>query len=564
MTTTFERRQAIGRILREKPGIKAAELTTLLDVSIGTIRNDLNALQEQGQIRRVRGGAVLIERETAQQPDEIENRAAKLRMAQRAVEMIQDGDAIWLDAGTTAQLMIPLLSQRRDLTVVTNGLRVALMLAEQGSHSVLLIGGRVGKDGMYTVGTGNERLLDTTNIRTAFVSGVGFTVEAGLTVLEYEDAQVKKRVVDSAENVVALIDASKIGIRGFAPVARLAQLSHLVTDKDISANMLRHLRRAQVNVTICGKNTIRSHTTAPGKQKFVIGFANQTEQAPFAVDVRRGLERAVAERDDIDLVITDNKLSGAEALRVANHLIERRVDLVIEYQIDYRSGNLIMDKFQRANIPVIAVDIPMVGATFFGVDNYRAGRMAGEALGEWVLDNWHGEVDRLIILEEPRAGDLPKARIHGQLDAFEEVVGRVSAEKTVHLNSGNTLAVSHKAITDLLQSHPDLSRFAVISFNDEAAVGAVQAARDLGRSDMMAVVGQGGDQLGRTELDQLDSPLIGTTAYMPERYGEKLIEIATNILKGISVPPAIYNEHVFLTTDNVMTFYPDAIPAEKV
>ncbi len=559
MTTTFERRQAIIRVLGEQPGIRVPELATLLDVSVGTIRNDLNALQKAEKLRRVRGGAVLITEDEwaggSANSAEIANKAAKDRIAQRAVEMIAEGDAIWLDAGTTSQTLIPHLTQRRDLTIVTNGLRVALQLAEQTEHHILLIGGRVGKDGISTIGTGNEQLLETVNIRTAFISGVGFTVAAGLTVSEYEDAQLKRRVIASAENVVALIDASKIGKRGFAPVANLQQLSHLVTDRDISADMLRHLRHARVNVTICGKNTIRSHTISNTDKRFAIGFANQSEQAPFAIDVRRGLEQAVADQRNIDLVITDNKLSGVEALRVANHLIERRVDLAIEYQIDARSNNLIMDKFQRANIPVIAVDIPMVGATYFGVDNYRGGYMAGEALGKWVAQNWGGQFDQLIILEERRAGDLPRSRIHGQQDAFEGVVGSVSAEKIAHLDSGNALAVSQRAVTTFLQTLPDRQRCAVISFNDEAAVGAIRAAQSLGRENELVVVGQGGDRLGREELRRPNSPLIGTTAYMPERYGTKLIEIASNILQGISVPPAIYMEHVFLTVENIDRYY---------
>lgn len=544
------------RVLEERPGIKTVDLAGLLDVSIGTIRNDLSALQNEGKVARVRGGAVLIAQDLSEQPNMIMNEAGKKRMAMRAAEMVRDGDAIWLDAGTSVQMMIPMLKNRSNLTIVTNGLRVALQLAEQDRHQVLLIGGRVGKDGLYTIGTGNERLLDTVNIQTAFVSGVGFTLEAGLTVLEYEDAQLKTRVIDSAENVVTLIDASKIGKRGFAPVASLHQISHFVTDKDVSSGMLRQLRRRQINVTVCGKNTIRSHTVAGSQEKYVIGFANQTEQAAFAIDVRHGLERAAAERQDIDLVISDNKLSGTEALRVANHLIERRVDLAIEYQIDYRSGNLIMDKFQRVNIPVIAVDIPMVGANYFGVDNYRGGHMAGEALGNWILEHWDGQFDKLIVLEENRAGDLPKARIHGQLDGLHEVIGEIPADNLLYLDSGNTMTISQNNMNKTLQSLATTERLAVISFNDEAAVGAVEAARALGRSNQIVVVGQGGDRLGRAEIRRPDSPMIGTTAYMPERYGERLIDIAINILHGISVPPAIYIEHVFLTKENLDNYYP--------
>jgi len=98
---------------------------------------------------------------------------------------------------------------------------------------------------------------------------------------------------------------------------------------------------------------------------------------------------------------------------------------VIEYQIDEKAGNRIMDRFRQAGIPVIAVDIPMNGATFFGVDNYRAGHLAGVAQGEWIAAHWHGQVDRVIALVEPRAGTLPAARIQGQLDGLQSVVGEV-------------------------------------------------------------------------------------------------------------------------------------------
>ncbi|MEM9777738.1 MAG: substrate-binding domain-containing protein, partial [Chloroflexota bacterium] len=348
---------------------------------------------------------------------------------------------------------------------------------------------------------------------------------------------------------------SKMGHRGFAPVAKAHQLTHFLTDQDLPEETLAQLRRASVSVTVCGQNTIRSHNISTGKKKYVIGFANQSESLPFAVDVRQGLEKAVAQRGDVDLILTDNKLSSAEALRVANHLIEREVDLAIEYQIDYRGGNLIIDKFQRSRIPVIAVDIPMVGATFFGVDNYRAGYMAGEALGTWVKTNWDGMIDYLAILEEQRAGDLPKARIHGQQDAFEAVLRPVSSEKIITLDSGNTAKVSQQNMSEWLKSVSSASKIAVISFNDEAAVGAIRAARGLDREADVVVVGQGGDSLGRSEIQRPDSRLIGSTAYMPEKYGEMLVSIALRLLQGQPVPPAVYIDHIFLTAENLAKYY---------
>ena len=113
------------------------------------------------------------------------------------------------------------------------------------------------------------------------------------------------------------------------------------------------------------------------------------------------------------------------ALQVADRLVAEGVDLVIEYQIDEKAGGLLMDKFGQADLPVIAVDIPMVGATYFGVDHYRAGQMAGVALGNWVAQHWDGSFERLIVLEEQRPGALVATRIQGQLDGLKEVVGEI-------------------------------------------------------------------------------------------------------------------------------------------
>jgi ribose transport system substrate-binding protein len=216
-----------------------------------------------------------------------------------------------------------------------------------------------------------------------------------------------------------------------------------------------------------------------------------------------------------------------------------------------------MNKFQRAGIPVIAVDIPMVGATFFGVDNYYSGHLAGIALGKWVQDHWQGEFDYLIVLEEPRAGSLPRARIEGQIHGFEEILGPVPNERKVILNSGNTSVVSEAETYQALLQMPEAQRIAVICFNDDAAIGALRAARRLKRERHLAIVGQGADRLVREELRHPDARIIGSTAFMPERYGEKLIDLALRILRRESTPPAVYIDHVFIDHKNINVYYPE-------
>ncbi len=411
-------------------------------------------------------------------------------------------------------------------------------------------------DGNATGGLLNIDVLEHLNIHTAFLSGSGFTAETRITERTLDEAELKKKIHDKSLQTAILMDSSKLGKVGRFPFADLQDITHFYTDSDVSNELMEQMRATNVNLLVCGENTIRSYTVSDGQTNYKLGFANQSEELPFAVDVRRGLERAVADLKNIDLVIADNKLSGQEALHVADKLIERDVDLVIEYQIDHNVGGQIINKFRQANIPVIAIDIPMVGATFFGIDNYRAGHDAGIAIGRWLEKEWEGTFDRLLVLEEPRAGALPAARIQGQLDGMTQVLGEIQEDKLVFLDSGNTSAISEIEVTKALQALPDCNRIAVLSFNTDAAIGALRAARSLDREQHVVIVGQGADRLLLEEVRQLDSRIIGSTAYMPERYGAQLVQLALKILAGEPVPPAVYTDHVFIDAKNIDLYYP--------
>ncbi|MFN2134449.1 MAG: substrate-binding domain-containing protein [Candidatus Promineifilaceae bacterium] len=567
MVTRFERRHSILRLLREHPGIKVTQIAEMLDVSDGTIRNDFNALQAEHKIKRVLGGAVIVQQQppTYAESDgrgsvnvEVPHVVAKQRIARWAADTIEDGETLFLDASSTVRFMVPHLSEYSRLTIVTNGLDTAKQIARNTPHPVILVGGIVSRSGAATTSLIGLDMLENLHIRTAYVSCVGLELAIGMTERSIEEAQLKKVLLLSIPRVIALVGSNKIGKVSTQPFVTPERITHLFTDSDVSAESIAQVRQARINLTVCGENTVRSFTVDGDQPQVTIGFANQSEELPFAIDVRRSLERAAVDAGSINLVTADNQLSGEEALRVADRLVQRDIDLAIEYQIDYKAGSLIMDKFQQADIPVIAVDIPMVGATFFGVDNYRAGHMAGEALGEWIHHNWNGHIDLLLVLEEPRAGLLPEARIQGQLDGLQEKI-RVIPPNLVHtIDCGNTSAISETGVAAMLQQFPNYHHVAIVSFNDEAAYGALQAARRSSRETDVVIVGQGADRLVHEELRNPQSRLIGSTAYMPERYGDKLMELALKILNGESVPPAVYISHVFISSENIDRFYPVA------
>lgn len=556
--TTFDRRQQILRMIRDNSSVRVADLARTLDVSEGTIRNDLTALDEEQLLTRVRGGAISRDEASAWGvPQRSDLRAnSKQRIARWAAEMIEDGDSILLDASNTVNYMASYLRDHRDLTVVTNGIETARRFAENPSNTVILVGGLLKPDGLSLYGTLSEKFLNDLHIQRAFVSCSGFSIENGLTEVDIREAQIKSLMIRRARQTIALVDSSKFDKMGITSFATINQISHIFTDSDVHSDVVDRLRRLGINLTVCEANTVSSFIAhSEFNSRYKIGFANLGEDMPFSIDVRRGLERAFKETSNIDLIFADNQLSGEVALRNADDLIAKGIDLMIEYQIDEQVGPIILNKFQQANIPVIAVDIPIVGATFVGTDNYRSGQLAGTQLGNWIAKHWRGQLESLVIFEEPRAGALPALRIRGQLDGLTEVIGTLP--KDVHyLNCANSSEVSEAEMLTLLGNLPNKHRIAVVCFNDDAAWGVLAAIKRAHRGSDVVLVGQGADRRVREAIRESGSRIIGSTGFMPEKYGEVLLDVALKILRGEPVPPAAYIEPVFIDANNIDRYYP--------
>ena len=253
--TTFERRQRLLALLKAQPGVRVPEAARLLNVSDGTVRNDLNALAEEGLLARVRGGARLSSDFPFHAPaftarSEVK-RNAKLCIAQHAAEFVQDGDSLLLDSSTTVYYMAAHLQKRRGLTVFTNGIEVGRELAKNTSHTVILLGGMLRSDGMSVNVPFNEHILSNLHIKTAFVSSSGFSPEAGLTEVDIHEAQFKRKMITCASTVIALIDSSKFGKLDITAFAHLEQIAHIFTDDGVGPVWLKKLQTAGVAVTVC-------------------------------------------------------------------------------------------------------------------------------------------------------------------------------------------------------------------------------------------------------------------------------------------------------------------------
>jgi ribose transport system substrate-binding protein len=303
-----------------------------------------------------------------------------------------------------------------------------------------------------------------------------------------------------------------------------------------------------------GKNAYRSLVRPLGGHGFRLGFAAQGTDSEFSREVSASVQRA-ADREQIPLVTVDNRYSPTRALRNADILVREHVDLVLEFQAFEQVAPIISSKFIEADIPVIAIDIPHPGATYFGANNYQAGLIGGRALGRWAKAEWGGQVEEVLQVELPLAGPLPQLRITGMLAGLSEVLPAVKQAPTARLDGKGIFEKSLEAARRYL-SRTRPRRTLVVAVNDPSALGVLRAFEEAGRGHLCALMGQNAVKSALEELRRPGTRLVGSVAYFPERYGDELIALALAILQKKQVPSAVFVKHQLVTPKNVGLIYP--------
>jgi ribose transport system substrate-binding protein len=291
------------------------------------------------------------------------------------------------------------------------------------------------------------------------------------------------------------------------------------------------------------------------RKRFRIGYASQGQDSSFPREVHTGLLRA-AERERLELIVVDNRYQPKVALRNAQHLIKEKVDLVIEFQTDEAIAPAIASKYLEAGIPLIAIDIPHPGATYFGANNYQAGLLGGRYLGTYAHTCWNGQVDEVLILELARAGALVGARSKGIVAGLKETIRLGDSVRVISLDGDGQFKASLEKVRRYVRMSK--ARHVLVgAANDPSALGAVRAFQETGREGTCAVVGQNAEPDARLELRSARTPLVASVAYFPERYGSGLVRLALDILSRKAVPPAVFTRHQIITAENVDHFYPN-------
>jgi ribose transport system substrate-binding protein len=299
---------------------------------------------------------------------------------------------------------------------------------------------------------------------------------------------------------------------------------------------------------------------SPGKGK-KLGFASVFGTQPFCIEVEQNIikQAQLAGFNEHELIILDNQYDADIGLEIAEAMLAKKPDVFIEHQADVKVNNIIAAKFAEAGIPIIAVDVPVPGSPFMGVNNWQVATMGGKYMAQLIKTKWGGweAVDLVVLLQNPVGGETTMLRSEGFAVALAEVFGDIVEAKIIRTDGGIGESDQAKAaMDDVLATYPAAKKIAVTSLNEETMSGVVVALQGAERwhPDDLIVITLGVDDLGKLQIRKGLSD--AGVAFFPEKYGEYLIPAACALLEGAPIPSHLYIENAIITKDNIDQVYP--------
>lgn len=247
-----ERREYILNIVNKTGSVTAIDIAKTLGLSETTIRRDLNKLSKKGLIRRTHGGAINVLSVGQEMKFDIQKEKfidEKKKIALAASALIEDGDVILIEAGTTGLQTALNITNKKNLTVVTNSCDIAVMLGKTNpGYTIILSGGILKTDTHSLVGPIAEETFKNICVDKAFIGISGLDLDKGITAADQIEAQTKKNIINCAKKVIAVCDHSKLGHISINFVAPVQKINILITDNEADSEFLQKIKELNIEI----------------------------------------------------------------------------------------------------------------------------------------------------------------------------------------------------------------------------------------------------------------------------------------------------------------------------
>ncbi len=247
-----ERQQKIVELLSEKDFVSIPDLSAHFGMSIETIRRDLSILVEQDKIKKVYGGVRIRETHFGEPAMEARMNTGleqKETIAGYCCSLIQDGECIFIDSGTTTYHISRLLKNRKNLTVMTNSIPVVNELMHT-EIEIILIGGKIRHDELSVVSFNYLFNFSELNIQKAFIGAGGVSIANGISDYNMLEAVTRKQIIERSRQVIVAADSTKIGKDVTVKIAPLDAIDMLVTDKGVSSDFVQEMKQEKCGLMV--------------------------------------------------------------------------------------------------------------------------------------------------------------------------------------------------------------------------------------------------------------------------------------------------------------------------
>ena len=247
------RRKKILEILRRDGQVRVSQLSDALGATVVTIRNDLDALEQDGYLERTQGGAIQTMKNyynlefQRRKQEHMENKKA---IAAAAAGLVQDGDTLFINSGTTTYFTAVELKQRKNLNVVTNSISVAVELGGLPTFRVILLGGDINAQYSFSYGEDAKEQISRYRANWAILSVDGIQPGAGITTYHAEESVIDRIMMERAQASIIVADSTKLGRESFSRISALTPNTVIFTDSGANAEIASQIRAEGVDLRI--------------------------------------------------------------------------------------------------------------------------------------------------------------------------------------------------------------------------------------------------------------------------------------------------------------------------
>lgn len=234
--------------------VSLTELSEKFDVSLNTIRRDIAYLEKNGAIKKVHGGvtSTLGQGLTSYDFRTTKQQQEKEDIAKLAAELIEEGDLVFIDSGTTTSPIIKHVNPHIHFTVLTNNLDVMFEVSKHNNIELIVLGNRYYRKTRSFLTTNSTNDIEYYNISKAFMAATGVTIQNGLTNSDFHEHAIKKTVTEHTTSIYLLADSSKFGKATLLTYCKLKRVDKIVTDKKLHADIVEHCTTHDIDLLYPG------------------------------------------------------------------------------------------------------------------------------------------------------------------------------------------------------------------------------------------------------------------------------------------------------------------------